>query len=137
VVFDETNSLVEITAQDDDFKLGLVKKDLLLPHEEGKDPKNGIGPGVVSEEGGQGLKQTGGITAKPFLEKNKPNIPETSTRIVSGTGFKTGSETGLRTVTEPVLPSTPARVKSMSVDPWKYQRLHPLDQILSNINTGV
>jgi len=30
VLFDETNSLVEIDAQDDNFELGLTKKDLLL-----------------------------------------------------------------------------------------------------------
>jgi len=35
VLFDETNSLVEIDAYDDDFKLGLVKKNLLLTQEEG------------------------------------------------------------------------------------------------------
>jgi len=32
VLFDETNSLVEIDAQDDDFELGLAKKNLLLTH---------------------------------------------------------------------------------------------------------
>jgi len=36
VFFNETNSLVEIDAQDDDFELGLAKKNLLLTHEEGK-----------------------------------------------------------------------------------------------------
>ena len=36
VLFDETNSLVDIDAQDDDFKLGVTKKNLLLTHEEGK-----------------------------------------------------------------------------------------------------
>ena len=43
VLFDETNSLVEIDAQDDDFELGLAKKNLLLMHEEGKYPKEGSG----------------------------------------------------------------------------------------------
>jgi len=41
VHFDETNSLVEIDAQDDDFELGLTRKNLLLTHEEGKYPKDG------------------------------------------------------------------------------------------------
>ena len=45
VLFDETNSVVEIDAQDDDFELGLAKKDLLLTQEEGKNPEEGSGPG--------------------------------------------------------------------------------------------
>jgi len=36
VLFDKTNSLVEIDAHDDDFELGLTKKDLLLIHDKGK-----------------------------------------------------------------------------------------------------
>ena len=36
VLFDESNSLVENDAQDENFELGLAKKDLLLTHEEGK-----------------------------------------------------------------------------------------------------
>jgi len=43
VLFDETNSLVEIDAQDDYFELGLTKKDLLLTHEEGKNPEKDQG----------------------------------------------------------------------------------------------
>ena len=39
VLFDETNSLVEIDAQDDDFELGLARKNLLLTHEKGKYPR--------------------------------------------------------------------------------------------------
>ena len=70
VLFDETNSLVEIDAQDDDFELGLAKKDLLLTHEEGKNPKDGPGPGNVYVKGGQGLDQTGGSTARPCLKQN-------------------------------------------------------------------
>ena len=34
VLFDESNSLVENDAQDEDVELGLAKKDLLLTHEE-------------------------------------------------------------------------------------------------------
>ena len=41
VLFDESNSLVEIDAQDDDFELGLAKKNLLLTYEEGKYPEDG------------------------------------------------------------------------------------------------
>jgi len=51
-----------------------------------------------------------------------------------GTGFRTGPE--------PVSPNIPARVESMSMNPltprpWKHQSSHPLDQILSDINTRV
>jgi len=63
VLFDETNSLVEIDEQDDDFELGLAKKDLLLTQEEGKNPEEGLGPGDVSVKEGQGLDQTGGSTS--------------------------------------------------------------------------
>jgi len=55
VLFDETSSLVEIDAQDDDFKLGLPKKNLLLTHEEGKYPEKGLGPEAVPVESGQCL----------------------------------------------------------------------------------
>jgi len=52
MLFDEINSLVEIDANDDDFELGLAKKNLLLTHEEGKYPEDGSGPEVVSVESG-------------------------------------------------------------------------------------
>ena len=72
VLFDETNSLVEIDAQDDDFELGLAKKNLLLTHEEGKYPEEGSGSRAVSVKSGQGLNQTRGSIAKPNLEQNQP-----------------------------------------------------------------
>jgi len=105
VLFDETNSLVEIDAQDDDFELGLARKNLLLTHEEGKYPEDGSGPQVVSLEGGHGLNQIGGSTAEPSLEQNQPNTPET--------GSRTGSGTSSRTVHAPVSPSIQARVESV------------------------
>ena len=89
VLFDETNSLIENDAQDEEFELGLVRKDLLLIHEEGKSPMNGSGPGAVSSEGGQGLNQSGGNTAEPSLKQNQSNFSRTG----SGTGFKTRAET--------------------------------------------
>jgi len=73
VLFDETNSRVEINAQDDDFELGLAKKNLLLTHEEGKYLEEGSGPGAVSMDGGQGLNQIRGSTAEASLEQNQPN----------------------------------------------------------------
>ena len=85
VLFDETNPLIENDAQDDEFQLGLVRKDLLLIHEKGKSRMNGSRPASVSVKGGQGLDQTGGSTAKPCLEQNRPNGSET--------GSRTGTET--------------------------------------------
>jgi len=138
LLFDETNSLVEIDAQDDDFKLGLARKNLLLTHEKGKYPEDGLRPGAVSLEGGQGLNQTGGSTVELSLKQNQPNTPEIGSRTGSGTGSGIGS----RTAHEPVLLSIQARVESMSMDPltprpWKHQSSHPLDQILSDLNTRV
>jgi len=135
VLFDETNSLIENDAQDEEFKLGLARKDLLLIHEKGKSPMNASGPGAVSLEGRQGLNQSGGSTAEPSLEQKQSNFP----RIGLGTDFRTGPERGSRTGFKLVLLSSSARMESKYVNPrpWKHQSSHPLDQILSDINTGV
>ena len=104
---------------------------------------NGSGPGAVSSEGGQGLNQSGGSTAEFSLEQNQSNFPrtgsETGCRIGPETGPRTGLETGSRIGPEPIPSSSLARMENISVNPrpWKYQSLHPLDQILSDINTGV
>ena len=92
-LFDETNSLIENDAQDEEFELGLARKDLLLIHEKGKSPMNGSGPGAVSSEGGRGLNQSGESTAEPSLEQNQSNCPRTGSK----TGYKTGPETSSRT----------------------------------------
>jgi len=138
VLFDETNSLVEIDAQDDDFELGRTKKNLLLTQEEGKYPEDGSRPGAISLEDGQGLNQRRESIAESSLEQNQPNTPGTG----SATGYISGSGTGSETVLEPISPSIQARVENVSVDPltprpWKHQSSHPLDQILSELNTGV
>ena len=65
MLFDETSSLVDIDAQDDDFELGLAKKDLVLTKEEGKNPEEGSRPGDVSVKEGQGLDQTGEALPNP------------------------------------------------------------------------
>ena len=44
VLFDESNSLVENDAQDEDVELGLAKKYLLLTHEECRNPQEGSEP---------------------------------------------------------------------------------------------
>jgi len=109
VLFDETNSLIENNAQDEEYELGLARKDLSFTHKEGKCPEDGSRPGADMLEGEQGLNQTRGSVAEPSLEQNQPNSPRT--------GSKIGSETSSRTVSEPVSPSIPARVESVFVDP--------------------
>ena len=112
---------------------------------------NGSGPGAISSEGGRGLNQSRGSAAEPSLEQNQSNFPRTS----SGTGYITGPETGFRTGSEivfrtgsktgskigpelvPSNSSTRMKSKSVNLSPWKHQSLHPLDQILSNINARV
>jgi len=86
VLFDESNSLVENDAQDEDVELGLAKKDLLLTHEEGRNPQVGSGTEPVSKEEGQGFKQAGGTAAKPYLEQG--NIAETGARTSLETGVE-------------------------------------------------
>jgi len=112
VFFNETNSLVEIDALDDDFQLGLAQKNLLLTHEEGKYPGEGSGSGAVSMKSGQALNQIGGSTPESSLEQNQPNTL-TGSRI----SLRRGSRIGSRTVSELVSPSIQARVESVSVDP--------------------
>jgi len=52
----------------------------------------GLGTKPVSKEKGQGFKQTGGTTAKPYLEQD--NIPKTGAKTVLQTGVITSLETG-------------------------------------------
>jgi len=88
----------------------------LPTQEEGKNPEEGSGPGDVSVKEGQGLNQIGGSTAKPYLKQNQPNVPETGSRTVPGTGFRTGLKTGCRTVPEPVSPRNTTREESVLID---------------------
>jgi len=61
VLFDETNSLFKSDVQDEEYEMGLVRRDLLLTqnsmHEKGKSPEGGTSPGADTLEGGQGLNQ--------------------------------------------------------------------------------
>ena len=107
-------------------------------HDKAKSPEGELGPWAKTSEGGQGLDQLGGSIIEPNLEQNRLNSPQTSLKI----GSKAGLEIGSRTSPEPVSLCIPARVKSVSVDsltprPWKHQSSYPLEQILSDINTGV
>ena len=103
---------------------------------------DGSGSGAIYLEGRHGLNQIGGSTVEPSLEQNQPNTLETGSKTGLGIGFRTSSGTGSRTVLEPVSPSIQVRVESVPVDPltpqpWKHQSSHPLDQIFSDLNTGL
>jgi len=141
VLFDESNSLIENDAQDEDFELGLAKKDLLPTHEENKNSQEGSGTGPVSKEGEQGDKQARGTATKPCLQ-NKENKSQTGARTDLQTGVGTSSEIGARTAPEYCSPENQAREESMAMDSpapraWKHHRSHPLDQILTDLNSGV
>ena len=142
VLFDKSNCLIENDAQDENFELGLAKKDLLLKHEEGKNSQVGSGSEPIFKEEGQGVKQTGGTTAETCLEKDKDNIPDTGTRTVLQTGASTRSETGARTAPGHGSLENQAREEGVAMHSpapraWKHYRSHPLDQILTHLNSGV
>jgi len=63
VLFDKSHSLIEDVAQDDDFKLGLTRKEFLPTQEESKNSQEGSGTGLDSKVEGQRSEQTGGTTA--------------------------------------------------------------------------
>ena len=126
VLFDESNSLSENDAQEEEFELGLVRKEVLLQDRQGKNTMEKTTPEGVPQNDRQGENQTGGNTVEPC----------------SGQHQSGSSGTGSGTDCEPDSPSVPVRVEHVSVDPltprpWKHQRSHPLEQIFSDINTGV
>ena len=59
VLYDESNSLVENNAQHKDVEMGLVKKDLLLIHQEGKNFQVGSGTEPISKKEGKVLNKQG------------------------------------------------------------------------------
>ena len=138
VLFDEFNSFVENGAQGEDFELGLAKKDMLPTHEESKHPQEGSGTGPVSVKGEQGDKYAGGTATDPYLEQNK----EADSRIDLQTGAGTSSKTGARTAPKQCAPENRVREESVVMDSpapraWKHYKSHPLDQILTDLNSGV
>jgi len=127
VLFDESNSLIENDVQDEDFNLGLARKD------NSKMLENEPLTEVNGKEKGQEVDQSGGSLADPNIDRNQPNQSQTSL-------------TELGTDVRPDLTLVPAnsqeKVKSGSMDlftsrPWKHQSSRPLDQIIFDINTGV
>jgi len=74
VLFDETNLLIEHDIQDEEFKNGLVRKDLSLTQnfmvDNGKSPKGETSHGSGNMKGGQGVNQSGGSIAESDLGQN-------------------------------------------------------------------
>ena len=101
VLFDESNSLSENDVQDEDFELGLTKKDCLPNQEKGKNPQEGSGTGPDSKIERQVSEQTRRTSVKPCLEQKITNNLETATKIGTETGRGSVSELGLGTVSEP------------------------------------
>ena len=60
VLFDESNSLNEKEAQDEEFELGLVQKKSLLQEKQGENTPEKTGTEAVPQNGRQGENQTGG-----------------------------------------------------------------------------
>jgi len=86
VLFDKSNSLIEDDAQDDDFELGLARKEFLPTQEESKNSQEGSGTGPDSKIEGQGSEQIGGTTAESCSEQNNTNSLETRVETVSEPG---------------------------------------------------
>jgi len=96
-LFDEYNSLLKNSAQDEDFELGLTKKDCLQNHEEGKNPQEGSSTRLDSKAEKQSSQQTGRTSTAPCLEQKTTDHLES--------GARTDTETGPVTVSEPGSPN--------------------------------
>jgi len=66
VLFDESNSLVENDARDENFELGLAKKDLLLTHKEGENLQVRSGTELVLRKKGKVTNKQGELLLKPI-----------------------------------------------------------------------
>jgi len=82
VLLDETNSLIERDAQDEEYEQSLVRKDVSLTQnfmpDNGKTPEGEPSPGTNIMEGGQGVHQSRESIAEPALEQNRPTQPNPS-----------------------------------------------------------
>jgi len=99
VLFDESNSLSENDVQDEDFQLGLTRKDCLSNQENGKNLQKGSCTEPDSNTDQQVSVQTG-TPVEPCLQQRTTEIPEL--------GARTGIETGPVTVSEPRSPHNQA-----------------------------
>jgi len=128
VLFDESNSLSEKDVQDEDFELGLCKKDCLTNQEQGKNFQERSGTGPDSNTDQQASDQIEGTPAEPCLQQRSIDIPES--------GARTGTETGPVPVSEPGSPHDQAAERPV-LRTRKHKKSHPLDQILTDLNSGV
>ena len=142
VLFDESNSLIKNDAQEEDFELGLAKRDLVSMHEKGKNHSERSGSEPVPRDVGHGDKQIGGTVTEPCLQQDQNTNPETVFRTDVQIGTSTDSGIGPRI--DPALSSSKGQVieESVTIDQpvsraWKHSRSHPIDQILTDLNSGV
>ena len=101
--------------------------------ENGKAPQSDPNSESYNVVGQQRAHQSGGSNVGPNLVQNQ------STQLDSS---RTNLGTDSRIDLEPISSHTQERLESVSVDliipqPQKHQISHPVDQIMSNINTGV
>ena len=72
VLFDETNSLIEHDAQDEEYELGLMRKGFSLTQnsmvDKGKSLEGESSHGANIMECGQGVNHSGGSIVEPDLE---------------------------------------------------------------------
>jgi len=128
VLFDKSNSLSENDVQDEDFELGLTKKDCLQNHGEAENPQDGSGIGPDSKPETQAFEQIRETSAEPCLEQKTADNSES--------GARTGTEIGPVTVSKSGSPDNQAEDRPISRS-WKHQKSHPLDQIVTDLNSEV
>jgi len=89
VLFDKTNSLIKHDAQDEEFELGLIRKDFSLTQssmvDNGKALEGEPSPESSNVEGEQGAHQLGGSNVRPDLVQNQHTVLDSS-RTDLGTG---------------------------------------------------
>jgi len=85
---------LEHDIQEEDFELGLIKKDFLPNQEQGNNSQEGLVTGPDSSTGQEASEQTG--SAEPCLQQRTTENPES--------GARTGTEIGPITVSEPGSP---------------------------------
>ena len=100
------------------------KKDLGFIHEKGKSHSEGSGPEPSSKEEGHDDKQTRGTVAEPCLQQNQNSNSETGPRTDPAPN---SSES--QTIEDRVAMNSPIPRA------WKSHRSHPLDQILTDLNS--
>jgi len=95
-------------------------------HEEGKNSQEGLDTGPVSKAERRDSEQIGATSAEPCLEQKTTDNPETGARTETGPGI----------VSEPGSPNNQVEDRPVPRS-WKHHKSHPLDQILTDLNSGV